>query len=161
MLLLTPMIAGISNKRCQWLSLRVWWHAFALHHRGETWCARMEDGKCGAQTRCHFSHFNTDFRLQTNVQESSCLAWINAISNLTESVLYWCWAARKIWRKISHSTKNGHIWVRWNVKIDVNWLTSFVLHSTTHMIKIQNWKNHTQLPYRRKVMLVVRRWKPW
>ena len=30
MLLLTPTIAGISNKRCQWLPLRVWWHALAL-----------------------------------------------------------------------------------------------------------------------------------
>ena len=83
-----------------------------LHvHWGETWCAnvhvrasKMEDGKCGAQTRCHFSHFNTDFRLQTDVQESSYLAWINAISNLTESVLYWCWAAREIWRKMRERT---------------------------------------------------------
>ena len=30
MLLLTPTIAGISNKGCQWLPLRVWWHALAL-----------------------------------------------------------------------------------------------------------------------------------
>ena len=66
--------------------------------------SKMEDGKCAAQTRCHFSHFNTDFRLQTGVQESSCLAWINAISNLAESVLYWCWAAREIWRKMRERT---------------------------------------------------------
>ena len=59
---------------------------------------------CGAQTRCHFSHFNTDFRLQTDVQESSCLVWKNAISNLTESVLYWCWAASEIWRKMRKRT---------------------------------------------------------
>ena len=90
---------------------RVTSYACEYIHRGETWCAnvhvrasKMEDGKCRAQTRCHFSHFNTDFRLQTDVQESSCLAWINAISNLTESVLYWCWAAGEIWRKMHERT---------------------------------------------------------
>ena len=30
MLLLTPLIAGISHKQCQWLALRVWWHALAF-----------------------------------------------------------------------------------------------------------------------------------
>ena len=37
MLLVTPMIAGISNKRCQWLSLRVWWHALALVTHEISW----------------------------------------------------------------------------------------------------------------------------
>ena len=37
MLYLTPMIAGISNKRCQWLTFRVWWHALALVTREISW----------------------------------------------------------------------------------------------------------------------------
>ena len=80
-------------------------------HWGETWCAnvhvrasKMEDGKCGAQTRRHFSYFNTDFRLETDVQGSSCLEWLYAISNLTGSVLYCCWAACESWRKMRERT---------------------------------------------------------
>ena len=80
-------------------------------HWGETWCAnvhvrasKMEDGKCGAQTRCHFSYFNTDFWLETDVQGSSCLEWLYAISNLTGSVLYCCWAACESWRKMRERT---------------------------------------------------------
>ena len=89
-------------------------HTFApclQYHQGETWCAnvhvrasKMEDGKCGAQTRCHFSHFNTDVLLETDVQESSCVAWINAISNLAGSVLYYCWAECEIWRTMHERT---------------------------------------------------------
>ena len=37
MLLLTAMIAGISNKRCQWLPLRVWWHAPTLVTHEISW----------------------------------------------------------------------------------------------------------------------------
>ena len=90
----------------------IWWDATAwirgtllYTHRDETWCAnvhvrasKMEDGKCGAQTRCYFSHFNTDFQLETDVQESSSLKWIHAISNLTGFVLYCWWAAWESWR---------------------------------------------------------------
>ena len=69
-------------------------------HWGETWCAnvhvrasKMEGRKSGAQTRCHFSHLTLILRLEIDIQESSCLDWIDAISNLTGSVLYCCWAA--------------------------------------------------------------------
>ena len=37
MLLLTPTIAGISTKRCQWFPLRVWWHALALVTHEISW----------------------------------------------------------------------------------------------------------------------------
>ena len=49
-------------------------------HWGETWCAnvhvrasKMEDRKSGARTRCHFSHLTLIFRLEIDIQESSCL----------------------------------------------------------------------------------------
>ena len=87
-----------------------WW-CYSSTHWGETWCAnvhvhasKMEDGKCGAQTRCHFSYFNSDFRLETDAQGRSCLEWLYAISNLTGSVLYCCWAACEIWRKMRERT---------------------------------------------------------
>ena len=51
-----------------------------------------------------FIYFNTDFQLETYVQESSCLEWIHAISNLTGSVLYCCWAACESWRKMRERT---------------------------------------------------------
>ena len=66
--------------------------------------SKMEDGKCGAQTRCHLSHFNIDFRLETDIQESSCLEWMHAISNVNGSVLFWCWAACESWRKMRERT---------------------------------------------------------
>ena len=37
MLLLTPVIARISHDRCQWLALRVWWHALAFVTQEITW----------------------------------------------------------------------------------------------------------------------------
>ena len=81
------------------------------YHWGETWCAnvhvrasKMEDRKSGAQTQCHFSHLTLIFRLEIDIQESSCLEWIHAISNLTGSVLYCCWAACEIWRKMRERT---------------------------------------------------------
>ena len=80
-------------------------------HCGETWCAnvhvrasKMEDRKSGAETRCHFSHLTLIFRLEIDIQESSCLEWIHAISNLTGSGLYCCWAACEIWRKMRERT---------------------------------------------------------
>ena len=80
-------------------------------HWGETWCAnvhvrasKMEDRKSGAQTRCHFSHLTLILRLEIDIQESSCLEWIHVISNLTGSVLYCCWAACEIWRKMRERT---------------------------------------------------------
>ena len=85
--------------------------ALSHYHWGETWCAnvhvrasKMEDRKSGAQTRCHFSHLTLIFRLEIDIQESSCLEWIHAISNLTGSVLYCCWAACEIWRKMRERT---------------------------------------------------------
>ena len=81
------------------------------YHWGETWCAnvhvrasKMEERKSGAQTRCHFSHLTLIFRLEIDIQESSCLEWIHAISNLNGSVLYFCWAACEIWRKMHERT---------------------------------------------------------
>ena len=88
-------------------------HAFFTfqNHRGETWCAnvhvrasKMEDRRRGAQTRSHFSHLTLIFRLEIDVQESSCLEAIHVISNLTGSVLYCCWAACEIWRKMRERT---------------------------------------------------------
>ena len=65
---------------------------------------KMEGRKSGAQTRCHFSHLTLIFQLEIYVQESSCLEWIHAISNFTGSVLYCCWAACEIWRKMRERT---------------------------------------------------------
>ena len=81
------------------------------HHRGETWCAnlhvrasKMQDRKIGAQTRWYFSHLTLILRREIDVQGSSCLEWIHAISNLTGSVLYCCWPARESWRKMRERT---------------------------------------------------------
>ena len=97
---------------CLWRGSLAIFSIFTKHgHWGETWCAnvhvrasKMEDRKSGAQTRCHFSHLTLIFRLEIDIQESSCLEWIHAISNLTGSVLYSCWAACEIWRKMRERT---------------------------------------------------------
>ena len=94
-----------------------WWWCHRWHHRvasklalyrwAETWCAnilKMEDSKCGVQTRCRFSHFNIGFRLETDVQERSCWEWIHAISNMTGAVLFWYWAPCESWRKLHEQT---------------------------------------------------------
>ena len=95
------------NRHCK----RHNWFVLTRHHWGETWCAnvhvrasKMEGRKSGAQTRWHFSHLTLIFRLEIYVQESSCLEWIHAISNFTGSVLYCCWAACEIWRKMRERT---------------------------------------------------------
>ena len=51
-----------------------------------------------------FPRFNIDFRLEADVQESSCWVRIHAISNMTGSVLFWCWAVCECWRKMRERT---------------------------------------------------------